>query len=186
MVIRVATGIVLAVLLMLGQAQAEGVRVDDAWARASLPGAENGVAYITITNAGTETVRLVGMRTDVAAVAALHTHEVNDGVMQMRPLEGGVEISPGATVKFKPGGNHIMLMGLKAPLAEGETFELTLEFAEAGSEQAEVKVASATAMTAPDAVDEASEQPERIESYKVPTDRPRHLGAGKYHRNGRD
>ena len=70
--------------------------------------------------------------------------------MKMRPAEGGIEAQPGATVALKPGGYHVMLLGLKEPLKEGEKLPLTLTFQKAGTVQVEVNVEAAGAgMPAP-------------------------------------
>jgi copper(I)-binding protein len=91
-----------------------------------------GAAYLTIANAGTEPDRLVGAKTDVAQVVEIHEVVDEGGVKQMRPLEGGLEIPAGGTVELKPGGFHLMLVGLNEDLTPGMTYDLTLTFEKTG------------------------------------------------------
>jgi copper(I)-binding protein len=108
------------------------LKLSSAWARATPHGAQVGGAYLTITNTGTEPDKLVGGATAVSSKFEIHSMTMDKGVMKMRPVEGGLEIKPGATVTLAPGGYHVMLVGLKKPLTEGEHFKATLEFAKAG------------------------------------------------------
>lgn len=124
---------------------AGGLRVEHPWARASIGASKTGAAYLTIVNHGEAVALLVGAATPVAEHAGLHTHLMEQGIMKMRPLEA-VEVAPGEPTVFKPGGLHIMLMGLRRPLKEGETFPLTLTFRNAGPLEVEVPVLGATSM----------------------------------------
>ena len=119
--------------------------IDHPWARASIGQAKAGAAYLTIVNGGSEPDRLMAVETPAAKRAELHTHVMKDGVMKMRRLEA-VEVAPGEPTVFQPGGLHVMLMGLKAPLAEGETFPLTLSFEKAGTLEITVKIEAAASM----------------------------------------
>jgi len=123
--------------------------IDHPWARASIGKAPNGAAYMTIVTQGNETDRLLAVESDVAKHAALHTHLMEDGVMKMRPVEA-IEVASGEPTLLKPGGLHVMLMGLKAPLVEGESFPLTLVFERAGRIEVEVTIENATKTHAPD------------------------------------
>jgi copper(I)-binding protein len=77
---------------------------------------------------------LLGASTPVAASAELHESSMNaEGVMTMRPLENGLEIKPGETVELKPAGAHIMILGVHAPLKEGQTIPVKLSFKSAGT-----------------------------------------------------
>ncbi|MEJ0018987.1 MAG: copper chaperone PCu(A)C [Acetobacteraceae bacterium] len=107
-------------------AQAADIRVEHIWARASAGGASTGAAYFSVTNGG-QPDRLVAVATPVAATAELHETTNDNGVMKMRPV-GGIPLVPGQTVTLAPGGYHVMLMGLKAPLTPEATFPLTLSF----------------------------------------------------------
>ncbi len=115
------------------------------WARASIGQAKAGAAYLTIANEGSEPDRLLAAETPAAKVAQLHTHLMKDGIMKMRRVEA-VEISPGEPVVFRPGGLHIMMMGLKAPLREGESFPVTLTFEKAGRVEISVTIEAPTAL----------------------------------------
>ncbi len=118
-------------------AQAEDVtagtlKISAPWARATPKGASIGGGYLKITNTGTAPDRLIGGSTDVASRFEVHEMSMDNGVMKMRPVTGGLEIKPGQTVELKPGGYHVMLMGLKQQLEKGQHFKATLEFAKAG------------------------------------------------------
>ena len=128
-------------LALPGVSAAQGVQVVDAWSRPTPPGIDVGVAYFTIRNSG-KSDRLLRVSSPVAKSAELHVSAVKDGVMKMGEL-GPVEVVPGAPVAFEPSGRHVMLMGLKKPLKEGDVFPLTLTFANAGQVQASVRVRGA-------------------------------------------
>ena len=113
--------------------------IGDAWARASAGPAKAGAAYVTITNGGTETDRLIAVTTPVARKAAVHAHMMDGGVKKMRPVEAA-EFNPGEPTVFMPGGLHVMLMGLRAPLVKGDTFPLTLAFERSGIVEVRVRV----------------------------------------------
>jgi len=108
------------------QAEADAVKVEQAWARASAGGTTTGAAYVTLIG-GAQPDRLVGVTTEAAATADVHESFTENGVMKMRPV-AGLPILPGQTVTLAPGGYHIMMMGLKGPLRAGQSFPLTLRF----------------------------------------------------------
>jgi periplasmic copper chaperone A len=116
----------------------DGVMVQEAWARASAGAATNGAAYVTLMG-GAQADSLVSASTPVAATAEPHETITENGVTKMRPAPG-VQIPAHQTVTFAPGGTHIMLTGLKQPLAAGQSFPLTLTFAHAAPVTVEVKV----------------------------------------------
>ena len=130
---------------LAGQAEPGGLRIERPWARASIGAAKAGAAYLTIVNHGEAVDRLIGTATPAAEHAALHSHLMEGGVMRMRPLEA-VEVAPGEPTVLAPGGLHVMLMGLRRPLREGETFPLMLTFQGAGTIEVEVMVLKATSM----------------------------------------
>jgi copper(I)-binding protein len=118
-------------------ARAEEVKAGDlvitqAWSRATPGGAKIGGGYLTIENKGTVADRLIGGSADVADKVQVHEMAMNNGVMTMRPLDQGLTIEPGKTVKLAPGGYHLMLMDLKSPLKQGDKLPVTLEFEKAG------------------------------------------------------
>jgi copper(I)-binding protein len=110
------------------------------WARATPPTAPTGGAFLTVTNKGTTPDRLVSVASPAAGTVQVHEMKMEGNVMRMREHEGGLEIAPGATVTLAPGGLHIMMMGLKAPLKQGEKVPLTLVFEKAGSIDVELAV----------------------------------------------
>lgn len=101
-----------------------------AWARATPEGAKVGAAYGEIS--AKEDDKLVAASSPAAATVEIHTHVHEDGVMKMRRLDA-LEVKGGETVKLQPGGHHIMLMGLKEPLKDGGSLDLTLTFEKAGA-----------------------------------------------------
>jgi copper(I)-binding protein len=118
------------------------IEVDNPWARATPKGAPVGGAYMTITNKGAEPDRLIGVSSPVANQAEVHQMAMDNGVMSMRPVSGGLEIKPGQTVVLNPNSFHLMLMGLKQPLTQGERMKATLDFARAGKLDVEFVVES--------------------------------------------
>jgi len=104
------------------------VTVLDAWTMATPPGADVGAGYMQISNGGTAPVRLIGGETPASATVEVHMMSMDNGVMRMRPASEGLEIPAGGQVALEPGGYHLMLIGLKAPLAEGASVPLTLVF----------------------------------------------------------
>ncbi len=123
--------------LLAGAAKAEDYAVGDLqvgnpWARATPRGANVAAAYLTITNNGDASDRLISGSTNVASRFEVHSMVVEDGVAKMRPVEGGVEIRARQTVELKPGSFHVMLMGLTQPLQEGQRVTGTLVFERAG------------------------------------------------------
>lgn len=145
------------ILLFAGfEARAADIAIEQPWARASPGRAPTGAAYLTLVNRGAEPDRLVGAATAAAAKAELHDHQPAANqpaghaghVMEMRPV-AEIPVKPGETVVLKPGALHVMLIGLKAPLKEGERFSLTLRFARGGEVTVEVPVAKAGSMGPP-------------------------------------
>lgn len=104
------------------------LRVSDAWSAATPAGATIGAGYLTVINAGTRAVRLVGVESSASERVELHGMSMDGGIMRMRPVEGGVEVAAGGDVSFEPGGTHLMLIGLKRPLLVGEIVPLVLTF----------------------------------------------------------
>lgn len=113
--------------------------IEHPWARATIGQTKNGAAYLAVNTSGAEADTLVAVETAAAERAEIHTNEMVDGVMKMRPVEG-IAVEPGSPAVLKPGGLHIMLFGLKAPLQEGERFPITLVFEKAGEIEVEVAV----------------------------------------------
>jgi periplasmic copper chaperone A len=111
------------------------------WTRVTPKGAKVGGGYLRITNTGNESDRLIGGAFDMSARVEVHEMAVESGVMRMRELTKGLEIKPGATVEFKPGGYHLMFMEMKGPLEAGKPVKGRLTFEKAGSIDVEFHVA---------------------------------------------
>ncbi|MCK1359953.1 copper chaperone PCu(A)C [Bradyrhizobium sp. 199] len=106
--------------------------ISQAWSRATPGGAKVAGGYLTIENKGTAADRLVSVSADIAGKAEIHEMAMDNGVMKMRPLDKGVAIDPGKTVKLAPGGSHLMLQELKGPFKQGGKVPVTLQFEKAG------------------------------------------------------
>lgn len=117
------------------------LQITQPWARATPKGADTGAAYMTVTNTGTKSERLSCVSSEAAAKCQIHQMSMSNGVMKMRPVEGGLEIKPGETVTFKPGGYHLMLVNLKAPLVQGKTVEARLKVEAGATAQVEFPIA---------------------------------------------
>ena len=115
-----------------------GIRIEDAWARATPPGVRVGAAYLLLTNQGGQD-RLLSVSTPIAERAEMHITTMEDGMMRMRPMRA-VDLAGGETVRFVPGGRHFMLIGLEKPLREGDSFPLTLTFEKADPIETTVQV----------------------------------------------
>lgn len=119
-------------LLAAASAQAQpsvpgsGVTATTAWSRVTPTGADTAAVYVTLKSPVLD--RLVGASTPEASKAEMHQITVDGGVMVMRPVQGGLVLPPGQPVPLQPGGYHIMLTGLKAPLKLNQTFPLHLTF----------------------------------------------------------
>ncbi|MGY3615524.1 copper chaperone PCu(A)C [Bradyrhizobium sp. USDA 10063] len=127
----------LLVILLGVPVHAEDIKAGDlvisqAWSRATPSGAKVAGGYLTIENKGSSPDRLVGGSGDIAGKLEVHEMATEDGVMKMRPLDKGLVIEPGKTVKLAPGGYHLMMFDLKNPLKQGDKVPVTLEFEKAG------------------------------------------------------
>jgi periplasmic copper chaperone A len=118
--------------------KAGAIDIGHPWARPTAAGQKAGGGYLKLTNAGAAD-RLLSASSDVADSVELHTMSMDGNVMRMRQVEG-IDLPAGQTVELKPGGLHIMFMGLKAPLKEGSKFPVKLKFEKAGEVVVEVKV----------------------------------------------
>jgi copper(I)-binding protein len=116
------------------------VKIEQPWARPTVEGQMAGGAFLKIQNVGGAD-RLLSASSSAAAMVQLHTMSVEGNVMKMREVET-IELPAGKTVELKPGGLHIMLMGLKAPLKAGSGVPLTLKFEKAGAVTVNLTVAA--------------------------------------------
>ena len=136
-ILRALCGILFLGAFISASTRAEEVRAGDlvitqGWSRATPGGAKVGGGYLTIENKGATADRLIGGSAEIASKVQLHEMAMNNGVMTMRPLDKGLSIEPGKTVKLAPGGLHLMLLDLKNPLKQGDRVPVTLEFEKAG------------------------------------------------------
>ena len=103
-----------------------------AWARQSFGKAVNSAGFMTIKNMGQNDDVLVGASSTISKRTELHTHIKDGDVMRMRRVKGGIKVPKGSGAELKPGGLHVMFIGLKEPLKAGTTFPVTLKFKNAG------------------------------------------------------
>lgn len=120
-------------------AQADHVRIENPYARATAPGAAVGGGYATIRNTGKAPDRLVGASSAASARTELHEMKMVDNVMRMREVKG-LDVPANGTLELKPGGYHLMFMELKAPLKQGDKVPVTLKFERAGEVKVELEV----------------------------------------------
>lgn len=123
----------------------KSIVVEQPWARATPGGARTGATYLALKNNGDSPDQLVGATTSVAEKVQFHSVVEENGVSSMREMPI-IDLPPGSTVTFSPGGMHIMLVGLKQPLKEHQTFQLILTFAKAGKLDVMIPVAKVGAM----------------------------------------
>ncbi|WP_299821587.1 copper chaperone PCu(A)C [uncultured Jannaschia sp.] len=113
-------------------AGSEDVVVENAWSRASIGTSRPCAAFMEVRNAGDEAVTLTGLRSDLAMMSEIHRVTTDArGVSTMAPA-GAIVIAPEETVAVAPGVMHVMLMHLRRPMQEGESFPLTLTFSDGG------------------------------------------------------
>ena len=128
-------------LAACGQDGDPNIQLGNAWARPTR-GEAPGAVYVAINNKGSADDRLVSAFTDRAAMAMVHQTELVDGVASMR-MAGEINIPAGQRIEMVPGGTHIMLEGLRAPLRTGDSFEIVLKFRKSGDRTVSVDVTKA-------------------------------------------
>jgi copper(I)-binding protein len=148
MITRIAS-VFLALLFLSSPALAheeksEHLTISHPWSRATAPSQKVGAVFMTITTNGNNTDRLIGAESPDAETVQIHNHTMVDGVMRMRPVDG-VPIPATGEAVLEPGGFHVMLIGLKAPLFEETVIPLTLLFETAGRVEIEAVVEAAGA-----------------------------------------
>jgi hypothetical protein len=145
---------ILSLLLLSGgmvhsqTARQNSIVIEHPWSRATPAGAKNGAVYATVINSGNSDDSLIGAATPVGGQVQFHSVVEENGVSRMRELPA-VEVRPGAKVTFGPGGMHIMVVGLKEPLKEGQSFPMTMTFEKAGKIDVMVPVAKVGARQGP-------------------------------------
>ena len=148
------TLIIAASVLCAGSASAAdydvgSIHIANPWARAVPKGAKIAAGYLTITNKGATPDTLTCVSIAIAAKCEVHSMTMNNGVMTMRLLPGGLVIKPGETVAFKPGSFHLMFVDLNAPLEAGKSVKGTLKFEQAGTVDVEYALAPVGATQPP-------------------------------------
>ena len=116
------------------------VKVGEPWTRVTPPSAKVAGGFLTLTNTGTASDRLMGGSSPIAGRIEVHEMTLDGGTMKMRELSQGLEIKPGQTVELKPGSFHIMFMDLKTPITDGASIKGTLVFEKAGPVEIEYTV----------------------------------------------
>jgi len=125
------------------------IDIENVWSRPVLISASansvknsgyNGVVYLTIKNNGGTSDRLLKAKTDVSLVTEIHKSFVENNRMMMERVDGGMEIPAGGAAELKPGSYHLMLMGLKRTLSEGDSFAVQLKFEKSGIKTVYAKI----------------------------------------------
>ena len=119
-------------LMMLSPAMASDLMFGMLQFRATIGSMPSSAGYLSITNHGAMDDRLLAAESSLSRKTELHTMEVTNGVMKMRQIDGGIAIPAGKTIQLAPGGFHVMLIGLKAPLNANKNYQVTLVFEKAG------------------------------------------------------
>jgi copper(I)-binding protein len=131
----------LCVTVVAAKGPTPGITVSDAWTRPTMEGMPMGVAYFTIVNARDDEDVLLSASTPVAAQVEMHETRFEDGMAKMRPL-AGIRVPARGRVAVAPGGIHLMLVDLKAPLVAGTKVPMTLQFRNAGRIEIQLAVSS--------------------------------------------
>jgi len=113
-------------LLSASTLLASSIEIDDAYVRATPPGLPNSAAFLTVKNTTSSDIDIIKASSDIAQNVELHTHDMKDGIMKMYQVPK-ITVPKNAEVTLKPGGYHVMLIGLNNPLKVGENVALTLE-----------------------------------------------------------
>ncbi|MFV0358453.1 copper chaperone PCu(A)C [Tropicimonas sp.] len=122
-----------AALLALATPALADIEIRDAYARAAMANAKAGAAFMEIVNTGPEDDRLIGAASDISERVELHTHiDDGNGVMKMIEVEEGFAVPAGGAYMLRRGGDHVMFMGLRGPMNDGDTVNVTLTFEKAG------------------------------------------------------
>lgn len=138
-------------MALTGMAQASefktgDITVSNPWARASMGMARSGGGYLTLKNTGKSDDKLVSASSKVSKKTELHTHIMANGIMKMRQVKD-ITVPAGGMTMLKPGGLHIMFIGLHDKLKQGESFPLTLNFEKSGSVEVIMSIKAGGAMS---------------------------------------
>lgn len=141
-----AAGLMLSLGAIAGAA--DSVTVQDPYVRLAPPNAPATGAFMVIRNGGDKDVKVVKASNPASKVTELHTHLNEGGVMKMRPVPA-IDVKAKGEAVLKPGGLHVMLIDLKAPMKEGDIVPITLSFDDGSSKQVDAKVVRPTAAAMP-------------------------------------
>lgn len=128
-----------ALLMSTSLAQAADLTIDNAMARAVPPTAKMSAAFMTLTNNANTDLAVLSAESSVAKAVELHNNTMTDGKMKMRQVNQ-IDLPANQTTELKPGGLHVMLIGLNKALVEGETIDLKLNFSDGSSEALEIPI----------------------------------------------
>lgn len=128
-----------ALLMSASLTQAADLTINDAMARAVPPTAKISAAFMTLINNANTDLAVVSAESSVAEAVELHNNTMTDGKMKMRQVNQ-IDLPAKQTTELKPGGLHVMLIGLNKALVEGETIDLTLNFSDGSSEALEIPI----------------------------------------------
>lgn len=144
MTLRRMAGTVAVVSLVFSSMCFARVSITDAWARATFPMANSGAVYLTLTNQADSELILESVSTDenIARDAQIHTTLMKEGMMKMRELKKGLAIPAQGTVILQPGSEHIMLVGLKTGLKEGDMVPMRFRFSDGDVQSVNIMVKS--------------------------------------------
>lgn len=145
--ISLMTAVALAASAFGAVAAEPAVEVQNAWLRATVKGQMATGAFMTLT--AREGATLIGVASPMAGVAQVHQMTMDNGVMKMAEVKGGLVLPAGKAVELKPGGYHLMLMDLKAPLANDSTVPVTLTFKDAKGTMSKLELTLPVAAMAP-------------------------------------
>jgi copper(I)-binding protein len=143
MILRILTAVLAALLCLPAHAadyKLGSLEITEPWTRATPATAQSAGGFMVIGNKGSAPDRLIGARSTAADKVEVHEMRMEGNIMRMRELDKGLELAPGGTVELKPGGYHIMFIGLKAPFAKDARVPVTLVFEKAGSIDLEMPV----------------------------------------------
>ena len=118
--------LLLSALLSASTLLASSIEIEDAYVRATPPGLPNSAAFLTVKNTTSSDIDIIKASSDISKYVELHTHDMKDGVMKMYQVPK-ITVPENGQIVLKPGGYHVMLIGLNNPLKVGETVIFTLE-----------------------------------------------------------
>jgi copper(I)-binding protein len=129
--------------------EAGNLAISNVWTRATPDNARAAAGFLTIKNKGDVEDVLIEIRSDISERVEIHAMDMSNGVMTMRPVDGGIVIPAGEEVSLKPCGFHVMFIGMEEQLIEGEAVNIALVFANAGEVEVEMKIAGLGAKAMP-------------------------------------